>query len=224
MKIILFGATGDVGSATLHEAVSRGHHITAVARDTSRLGTLPSGVDALSLDLLGKPDAAADAAAGHDLVISALRPAAGHEDDLVLLTRAALNAAASAGIPALITGGAALLKLADGSGHTVLSAPDFLPDAVRPIAQACADQDALLEQDTAATWTCLRPPAMLLPGPRTGHYEFGTDTLVTDAEGQSQITYADFAVAMLDLAEAPQIARRRLTAAWTAPAPAMQPG
>ncbi|KIC16491.1 MULTISPECIES: NAD(P)-dependent oxidoreductase [unclassified Leisingera] len=224
MKIILFGATGDVGSAALKAAVSRGHHVTAVARQPQALAAISPNVTPFALDLLKDPDAAAAAAKGHDLVISALRPSAGREADLVPLTRTALAAARQAGIPALVTGGAATLKLADGSGHTVLTAPGFLPDGVRPIAEACAAQDALLDAETEAQWTCLRPPAMLAEGPQTGSYRFGTDTLVTDAEGNSQISFADFGAALLDLAEAPRGSSRKLTVAWGAPAPALAAG
>lgn len=218
MKIVIFGASGAVGNATLQEALNRGHSVTAVARKPDR----SPRVQSVSLDLLDQPEAAVDLARGHDILISALRPTEGREADLVPLTRAVLEAARANGIPALITGGAALLKLADGSGHTVLSAPGFLPPVVRPIAEACAAQDALLEEDTETCWTCLRPPAMLLEAERRGQYALGTDTLVTDSEGQSQISYADFAVAMMDLAEAPHSARRRLTAGWSAPAPVLQ--
>ncbi len=223
MKILLFGASGAVGNATLREALDRGHEVTAVARKPDRIGIVSSKMQCVPLDLLNQPDAAINLAAGHDVLISALRPSEGREADLVPLTGAVLDAARAHGIPALITGGAALLKLADGSGHTVLSAPGFLPAEVRPIAEACAAQDALLEKEREAYWTCLRPPAMLLESERRGHYELGTDTLVTDAEGHSQISYADFAVAMVDLAEAPQSPRRRLTAGWRAPAQTPQP-
>ncbi|MFY0308872.1 NAD(P)-dependent oxidoreductase [Leisingera sp. D0M16] len=224
MKIILFGATGDAGGAALRAAVARGHQITAVARKPQALAALSPLVTPLPLDLLAGPQAAAEAAMGHDLAISALRPPAGREDDLVPLTRAALDAARLSGIPVLVTGGAALLKLADGSGHTVLSAPGFLPDSVRPIAEACAAQDALLEAETETEWTCLRPPALLTEGPQTCRYRFGTDTLVTDAEGVSQISFADFGAALLDLAENPRGVRQRLTVAWGTPAPALAAG
>lgn len=221
MKIILFGATGDVGGAALQAAVARGHQVTAVARKPQALAAISPDVTPLALDLLEQPQAAAEAARGHSLVISALRPPAGRETDLVPLTRIALEAAKLAGIPVLVTGGAATLKLADGSGHTVLTAPGFLPEDVRPIAEACAAQDALLEAEAEAQWTCLRPPAMLAEGPQTGSYQFGTDTLVTDAGGNSQISFADFGTALLELAEAPRGSRRKLTVAWAASAPAL---
>lgn len=217
MKIILFGASGDVGRAALKAAVARGHTVTAVARRPQALTGISPNVIPLPLDLLTRPQDAAEAAAGHDLVISALRPPTGHEADLVQLTKTALEAARQNAIPALVTGGAATLELADGSGHTVLSAPGFLPESVRPIAEACAAQDALLDTETEAQWTCLRPPAMLTEGPQTGNYRFGTSTLVTDSEGNSQISFADFGAALMDLAEAPVSSSQKLTVAWSVP-------
>ncbi|GGE82082.1 NAD(P)H-binding protein [Stappia taiwanensis] len=216
MKITIFGATGDVGRQTVREALDRGHTVTAIARSLKALEALPGPLTRVTADLLADGGTAATLVSGQDAVIGALRPPAGHEPDLVRLTEALLVAGEKTGVPLFITGGAATLKLADGSGHTVLSAPDFLPDAVRPIAEACAAQDALLDRVKTANWTCLRPPAMLLHGPRTGNYALGSDTLVTDAQGQSQISYADFAVAMLDLVEAPAAPHRKLTAGWRA--------
>ncbi|WP_417475668.1 NAD(P)-dependent oxidoreductase [Leisingera sp.] len=224
MKILILGATGDVGGAALRAAVARGHQVTAAARKPQALAAISPLVTPCPLDLLAQPRAAAEAAVSHDLIISALRPPVGREADLVPLTRAALEAAETAGIPVLVTGGAATLKLADGSGHTVLTAPGFLPDSVRPIAEACAAQDALLDAATGTEWTCLRPPAMLMEGSATGRYRFGTDTLVVDEEGNSQISFADFGSALIDLAEAPRDNHGKLTVAWGAPAPALAAG
>ena len=214
MKLIVFGATGDVGRHVVAEALSRNHTVTAVARSKDRLDALPGEMRREVGDLLIDTDIARRLMTGHDAAIGALRPSVGSEFDLVGLTRALLTGAAETALPVFVTGGAATLKLADASGHTVLTAPGFLPDTVRPIAEACAAQDALLETEKNAAWTCLRPPAMLLQGPRTGNYARGTDTLVTDADGNSQISYADFAVAMLDLAETQDAHHERLTVGW----------
>lgn len=215
MKILLLGATGDVGRATLDQAVQRGHVITAVARRPDALVAGASNqITQVALDVLEMQEDLADLAGNHDVIISALRPIEGQEPLLVPMTRAALGAASAADIPILVTGGAALLKLADGSGHTVLSAPDFLPDSVRPIAEACAAQDALLDTRPDVAWTCLRPPAMLHDGPRKGRYTWGQDTLVIDSEGQSEISFADFGSALIDLAEQSSRPNRRLTVAW----------
>ncbi|WP_339613784.1 NAD(P)H-binding protein [uncultured Parvibaculum sp.] len=214
MKLIVFGATGDVGQHVVAEALGRGHSVTAFARSKDRLNALSGNMRREVGDLLIDADIACKLMAGHDAAIGTLRPPVGSETDLVDLTRALLKGAMETRVPLFVTGGAATLKLADGSGETVLTAPGFLPDAVRPIAEACAAQDALLETEKAAAWTYLRPPALLIQGPRTGNYISGTDTLVTDAEGNSQISYADFAVAMLDLAEARDSHHKRLTVGW----------
>lgn len=214
MKLIVFGATGDVGRAVVLEALNRGHEVTAVARATAPLADVAGRIGRVDADVLAAPERVAALVAGHDAAVSALRPPRGREHTLVDLTRAVVEGAAFHDAPVFVTGGAATLKLPDDSGHTVLTAPGLLPGDIRPIAEACAAQQALLETIAGARWTHLLPPAMLVDGPRTGAYARGTDTLVADARGVSRISYADFAVAMIDLVEDPQPSRRRLTVGW----------
>lgn len=214
MKLIVFGATGDVGRMVITEALSRGHSVTAVARATAPLSDIPGDIEKVSADVLAASELVAELIAGHDAVVSALRPPQGQELQLVDLTRAVVEGAGINDVPVFVTGGAATLKLPDFGGHTVLTAPDFLPHTVRSIAEACAAQQALLDSITGVRWSHLLPPAMLVSGPRTGAYVRGTDTLVTDAQGVSQISYADFAVAMIDLVENPDATLRRTTVGW----------
>ncbi len=211
MKLLILGATGDVGAALLQEAMSRGHVVTACARNASRLADLGGDLQVETLDVVRDSAALEKLCDTHDAVISALRPPTGAEQDLVTLTREVLNAAKATRTTTFITGGAATLKIADRTKHTVLSAPGFLPDAVLPIAKACAAQDALLDEFPDVAWTCLRPPAMLEHGSRTGRYALGRDTLVKAPDGRSRISFADFAVAMLDLVELQPAPRQRLT-------------
>jgi putative NADH-flavin reductase len=214
MKIVLFGATGDVGTATLCEAVKRGHSVTAIARNIGRLADMPGEITPESLDVLANPALVAELMARHDVAISALRPISGSENLLVEMSRVLLDAARKTKTLIFLTGGAATLKLADDSGHTVLRAPDFLPDTVRPIAKACADQDALFDQYKDVQWTCLRPPAMLFDGPLTGQYVRGTDTLIPDHDGMARISFADFGYAMVDLIEDGNDGQQRLTVGY----------
>jgi putative NADH-flavin reductase len=178
------------------------------------LRALAAEADTEALDLADDGCGLAALVAAHDATVSAVRPPAGRESDLVGMTRAALEAARASGRPLYVTGGAAPLKLGDGSGHTVLTAPDFLPEGVRPIAEACQAQDALLEEFPETAWTCLRPAAQLVNAERTGRYALGRDRLVTQADGRSRISYADFAVAMLDLVDLRPAPRQRLTVGW----------
>lgn len=214
MKLIVFGATGDVGRRIVSEALARGHGLTAVARSTASLAEMSGDVERVDADLLATPGIAATLSKGHDAVISALRPPAGQEPMLVELTRAVLEGAAASDVPIFVTGGAATLELGDGSGHTVLTAPGLLPDTVRPVAEACAAQKALLDASPHVRWHHLLPPAMLIDGPRRGVYAWGSETLVTDASGVSRISYADFAAAMLDLVESQPAPHGRATVGW----------
>jgi putative NADH-flavin reductase len=213
MKIIIFGARGDVGRRLVKEAVMRGHQVTAVVRNESQINDIPSGVINVIGNVLTE-EGMASLMQGHDLAISALRPSDGQEELLVPLTRSILTGAEEASTRAIIVGGAASLKVPNANGHTVLTAPNFLPEAVVPIATACQAQFELLQAQDDADWTYLCPPAMLTPGERKGHYRIGSDTLAVDEDGNSAISMEDFAVAMLDEAENPKHQKQRFTVAY----------
>ncbi len=213
MKIITFGAAGAVGSRVVREALSRGHTVTAVDRDADRLSTLPDPVVPLPLDV-ADTDQVAQAMAGQDAAISAIRPPVGHERALVDLTWSLLHAGRLSDTHLVVVGGAASLRIPDGSGHTVLSKPGFLPVEVRPIAQACADQQRMVLDHPHTDWSHVCPAAMMEPGERTGRYRQGEDTLVVGPDGESRISMEDFAVALVDEAETLAHARQSFTVGW----------
>ena len=45
MRIVVFGAAGNVGSRVAAEALSRGHEVTAVVRDSARFDELRAAVN-----------------------------------------------------------------------------------------------------------------------------------------------------------------------------------
>jgi putative NADH-flavin reductase len=63
-------------------------------------------------------------------------------------------------------------------------------------------------------WTVLSPSALFTPGQRTGTFRLGQDTLLTDRDGKSWISYEDFAVALFDEIEQPRHIRQRLTVGY----------
>jgi putative NADH-flavin reductase len=210
MKISVFGAKGEIGSHIVSEAFSRGHDVMAVVRTEAQLGKLPLNVIGQAIDVMTTGEVAR-ILSGQDLAISALRPPEGEEQTLVTLTQSILDAAAASGVRVIVVGGAASLKLPDGSGHTVLTAPGFLPASVVPIAQACQAQYEHVIAETKTEWSYICPPAMLVPGKRTGRYCLGDDELVMDEKGVSSISMEDFAVAVLDEAERAKHTKRRFT-------------
>lgn len=213
MRITIFGATGNVGSRTVKEALSRGHEVTAVIRDKASQRKIPAEAKAV----IGRADNAEDVirfSQGQDLVISAVRPPTGMEPHLITMTKAILDGTTQIGVRALIVGGAASLKMPDDNNLTVLTAPDFLPEDVVPIARACFTQYKICMADRQADWSYISPPAMLTPGTRTGQYRLGDDELLIDENGNSAISMEDFAVALIDEAETPQHKKTRFTVAY----------
>ncbi|WP_025898360.1 NAD(P)-dependent oxidoreductase [Sneathiella glossodoripedis] len=212
MNILVFGANGDVGSRVVNEALSRNHSVHAVIRNKDQISKLPENVTAIVTEVSDDADLV-PVMEQADTVISALRPPRGSEPMLVPLTRKILSSARLANTPIVVVGGAAILKI-PGKTTTVLTEPGFLPSDVVPIATACQQQSLLFEDYDDMAWSYLCPPAMLLRGTRTGEYRLGSDTLVTDKDGISQISMEDFAVALVDEAEQKRHNKRFFTVAY----------
>src|SRR5689334_16103362 len=186
-KIAIIGATGRAGSQLLEEALRRGHSVTAIARDTAKIGQR-AGVVSKNVDAL---DAAALQAAvkGHDVVISAAHFA-------TLPASAVVGPVKGAEVKRLlVVGGAGSLLLPDGT--RVIDSKGF-PDAYKAEASAGAEFLGNLQQEKDLDWTFLSPSAEFVEGERSGKFRIGQDNLLVSSEGRSWITFADYAIAMLD--------------------------
>lgn len=194
MRLLIIGAAGAAGSRIRAEARRRGHRVTPASRR-------PRDATWLRLDA-ADPDEVAAAASGHDLVIGATRPAAGEETEVAAVTSALADATARAGLPLLVIGGAAPLRV-PGTAHTALEDPRYVPAHIRPFAAASTHQLAVLRERSGSDWTYLAPAAQFAPGPRTGAYRISRGELVIAADGTSAISMEDVAVAVIDLAASP---------------------
>ena len=210
MNVVLFGASGMIGSRTLKELVARGHKVTAVVRNPSRVEAAP-GATVVQGDVTDAANVAA-VLKGADAAISAYSPAQGAEPQLLHATRSLLEGARQAGVQrVLIVGGAGSLFVAPGV--TVL-ASGHLPKEWLAIAQAHQDTfDMIRKSPTAAEleWTYFSPAGFIQPGERTGKFRLGNDDLLVDGEGQSRISAEDYAIALVDELEKPQHPRQRFT-------------
>lgn len=213
MDIVLYGASGMIGSRILKELVARGHRVLGVVRDPSRVAAAP-GVRAVRGDMKDATEVARNLE-GADAVISAYSPGQENAESLLPATEALLEGARRAAVPrVLIVGGAASLFVAPGktllhSGH--------LPKEWEAIATAHERTLQMLrDSETAAglEWTYLSPAAFIQPGERTGNFRLGKDDLLTDAQGQSRISAEDYAVALVDEVEHPKHVRQRFTVAY----------
>jgi len=213
MRITVLGATGKVGSRVVAEALSRGHEVTAVVRNSTRFNDLPAAAKARAGDVDNVEDIA-KVSIGQDVVVSAIRPAPGKESDIIPTTRSLMDGLAQTGVRLLVVGGAATLTVPGTDGKTVIEDPNFLPVSARHIGKASADQLDVCRAETRVDWAYLSPPAQLAPGERTGNYRLGTDELLLDPEGNSTISMEDLAVVLLDEAERPKHHRTRFTAGY----------
>ncbi|HZH02542.1 MAG TPA: dienelactone hydrolase family protein [Myxococcaceae bacterium] len=211
MRITVFGAAGGVGSRVVAEALARGHEVTAVVRRQAQLSSLPAQAQGRLGDATRVEQVAA-LSAGQDLVISATRPASGNEQDLVAAAKALLAGVTKSGARLLLVGGAASLRVPD-TGGLVVDDSRYAPAVVRDIAVACHHQFEACTEDDKADWTYISPPALLVPGERTGCYQLGRHDLLMNHEGVSRISIEDFAVALLDEAESPKHRGARFTVA-----------
>jgi len=209
MNVVLFSPTGMIGSRVLTELVSRGHNVTAVARDPSKVPAKP-GVNAVKGDIFDTADVAAKVCAT-DAVISAYGPGSGDVNDLIKATHSLIAGLDQSGTKRLIfVGGAGSLYVAPGvdvidSGH--------LPEEYKAIAIAHRDAKKLLHESDL-DWTYFSPAGFIQPGERTGKFRLGTDSLIMDEKGKSFISAEDYAIALVDELEHPKHIRQQMTAAY----------
>lgn len=210
MNILLFGATGNIGSRVLDEVRSRGHHVTAVARDTDDLAS-GDGVRVEAADA-SDADAVERLAAGHDAIVASLSPrgAGGHATYLDAIRTLLDVTRRSAVGRVLIVGGAGSLK-ADGDTE-LLDTPGF-PEEYREESEVGREARDLARASDA-NWTVFSPAMVIEPGERTDDFRVGGDRLLTDEDGNSRISMEDFAVALVDELENPQYERAQFTAAY----------
>lgn len=202
-KIAIIGATGRAGSQLLEEALRRGHTVTAIARNTDKLGVRP-GVTPKQVDALDA-DALQQAISGSDVVISAAHFA-------TLPASAVIGPVKQASVKRLlVVGGAGSLLLPDGS--RVIDSPGF-PAEYKAEASAGAEFLETLRQEKQLDWTFLSPSALFDGTERTGKFRLGQDDLLVSGDGKSSISFADFAIALIDEVETPKHSRKRFTVGY----------
>jgi hypothetical protein len=211
MKVLLAGATGNIGSAIGAELLRRGHDVAGMTRS----GKAPEGLD-IPVAAGDVTDAAtlAELAAGVQAVISAVGPGHGDVDGNPYLEaqEAFTQALRKVGVARLlVVGGAGSLQ--DGSGQRLVDSPDF-PAAWKPDALRQAEALDAYRRVDDLDWTYVSPAALIGPGERTGSYRLGGERLVVDEQGESRISYADYAVVIVDELERGNALRRRITAAY----------
>ena len=197
MNIVVFGATGMIGTRIAAELKQRGHAVTAATRAT--------GADVTD------PPSVASIAAGADAVVSAVS-ARGMSYTLADVAPALVEGVREAGVRRLlVVGGAGSLEIAPDK--RLLDTPDF-PEDWKPEAIAHTKALDYYRSVEDLDWTFVSPAAFIHPGERTGRYRLAGDQLLVDDNGNSEVSAEDYAIAIADLLEKGGRDRERITVAW----------
>ncbi|MEW1697349.1 NAD(P)-dependent oxidoreductase [Streptomyces sp. NPDC093249] len=208
-NVIVFGAGGRVGRATVAEAVTRGHRVTAVVRDPAKYADLSGSSVTLVRGDVTDPDAVAALAAGHDAAVNAsARLDVSSEEYFTSAARALVAGLGAAGVRRLLVLGIAT-TLETEPGVRVMDAPGF-PEEWRLFSQGHVAEFALLsaEAPPELDWLMVVPAQDLnAEAEVTGAYRTAVGTTV---EGPGRIAHGDLAVALLDEIERPRHSRVQL--------------
>ena len=203
MNIAIIGATGNIGSRVLDEALRRGHEVTAITRDPRKLEPR-AGVTVRAGSTSDGP-ALTRTLKGHDAVIVSVK---WNENDIGRV----IDVIRKSGVKrCLFVVGAGSLIRKDGRTHfDHMAEKGVQPPTSKPAGLALEAIRKVSDLD----WTAISPAASIQPGERTAKFRLGLDHLVEDNEGRSIISREDFAVAILDEIEKPKHIRKRFTAAY----------
>lgn len=205
MKIAVVCANGKAGQLIVKEALGRGLDVTAVVRGGNR--TEASQV--IQKDLY---DLTAADLKGFDVVVDAF--GAWTEDTLPQHSTSLKHLCdilSGTDVRLLVVGGAGSLYVNPEHTAQVMDGPDF-PDVFKPLASNMGKALAELRERSDVKWTYVSPAGdFQAEGERTGKYILGGEELTLNARGESVISYADYAIAMVDEAVSGGHIRQRIS-------------
>lgn len=190
MKIAIIGATGNAGSLILNETLSRDLAVTAIVRHPEKL-KVKVPILVKNLFELTKKDVAF-----FDVVIDAFRPPNGQEELHQTSLKHLSTILQGTDTRLIVVGGASSLFIDEK--HRMIDVSD--PKAVYyPTAYNMYQAFMDLRAAQQLNWTYISPAANFVPnGARTGHYQISDDHLQKNDEGKSEISMADYAIAVID--------------------------
>ena len=204
-KIAVVAANGKAGQLIVREAVERGNDVTAFVRSENR--TVAENVvvkdimDLTPKDLVGF-DAVVDAFGAWTFVtLPQHSTTLAHLCDILSGTDTRL----------LVVGGAGSLYVNPEHTMTVSETPDF-PEMFKPLASAMAEALSDLRERDDVRWTYISPAGdFQAEGERTGEYILAGEELTLNDRNESIISYADYAIAMVDEIESGDHIQQRIS-------------
>lgn len=205
MKIAVVSSNGKVGRLVVAEALRRGFEVTGFARSENK----SDAKQFVKKDIF---DITADDLAGFDAVVDAFGTFA--PETLDLHTKSLMHladAVANTQTRLLVVGGAGSLYVNKEHTLQLLDTPEF-PKEYYPLAKAQTDELVALRKRNDVKWTFVSPAAVFDPeGKRTGEYILGGEEFTLNERGESVVSYADYAVAMVDEIETGNHVQQRIS-------------
>ena len=208
MKIAVLAANGKLGSLIVKEAVDRGNDVTAIAREENK--TVAKNF--IKKDIL---DLTENDLKDYDVVITAF---GAWTEDTLPLHKTTLehlsNILANKNTRLLVVGGAGSLYTDDSLKTQLFTTPDF-PTDYYPIASNAAKGLDVLRKRNDVKWTYISPAGDFdFEAERKGDYQLAGEVFTVNAKGKSEISYADYAIAMVDEAEKGNHINQRISVLW----------
>lgn len=210
-RITVLGATGFAGGNIAQEAAARGHELTLVSRSTPR--DAPAGARVVRGSVL-VGDVVAQALDGADVVVGAISPRGdmrGKVADAYVDVAQRLSGSSARFI---IIGGYGALK--NAAGERIVETDAFAPEYREEGRELLAAYERV--SSSGADWTFVSPAgdfgSFVPDQKRRGEYRIGGDTALTDADGRSAISGADFALAVVDAIESGAHRREHISFAY----------
>ena len=192
MKTAVICANGKAGKLIAKEAVERGLDVTAIVRGENRSAadkSITKDLFELTADDLKEFDVVVDAfGAWEEEALPRHSSSLKHLCDILSGSRTRL----------IVVGGAGSLYVNPEHTAQVMEGPDF-PEIFKPLASAMAKALTELRERKDVRWTYISPAGdFQAKGARTGEYILAGEELTLNEKGESIISYADYAVALVD--------------------------
>jgi len=221
LKILVYGASGKVGTHVVEEALNRGHYVTAVSRDPSRITRSDPHLSVVKGNILD-PASVADLVDGQDVVIVSVRGVigkSGNPEETVARIGVenvvdALRAEGDGAARLIHVGGSGSLEVAPGKLYADSLPKLFIPKKLETEIAGQVLALRYLRTVSDVDWCYATPPKNFTNGKRTGNFRIGGDQVLTDKWGRSRVSRADFAVALINEAETAEHTRQRFSVAY----------
>jgi hypothetical protein len=220
LNILVYGATGRVGSRVVNEALNRGHMVTAVSRDPTRIKQKHDKLSTAKGDVLDQ-ESVAGLVSDQDVIVVSVRGSVDKSKDpektvhrmAVEILVGVLRGIGDSAPRLIFVGGAGSLEIEPGVLYAE-DLPKLMPGFIRQEIRGHLLTLEYLRTVDDVRWTYISPAKKFKPGKRTGVYRIGGDQMLFDKKGKSKISMEDYAVALIDEVENSAHVRQRFSVAY----------